>query len=181
MATSYYKSDFRGTVGGGGGSLPTISTDLDSVRAFQFEVQFTGFGPNTKTATLAAKKVTAVAMTNEPIVVDRVNDKVYYPGKTTPEEITVTFDNLYLSKINKSLWNWFTKTYDPGTGALGDADSVKSSKMDIVMLNNKLQPVTSARLIGVFPTKYSLSEFQYSENQFHTIEVTFRFDYMDVG
>ena len=181
MAKTFYKSDFRGSITGGGASLPSISTDLDSVRAFQFEVQFTGFGADTKTATLAAKKVSAAAMTNEPIVVDRVNDKVYYPGKTTPEEITVTFDNLYLKKINQSLWEWFTRTYDPQTGALGDASKVKASKMEIVMLNNKLQPVTSAMMIGCFPVKYSLSEFQYSENQFHTIEVTFRFDYMDVG
>ena len=179
MPSSYYKSDFRGTITGGGATLPAISTDLDSVRAFQFEAQFTGFpGGNNKTATLAAKKVTAIAMTNEPIVVDRVNDKVYYPGKTTPEEVTITFDNIYKDKIHRALWDWFTGTYNPDTGNLGA--TIKKAKLTLVMLNNTLSPVGQAVMIGVFPVKYSLSEFQYSENQFHTIDVTFRFDYMDI-
>jgi hypothetical protein len=180
MATSYYQSEFRTSVGKGGSTVPQISTAIDSVRTFQFEVQFTN-SPAGQKATLAAKKVTAAAITNEPIVVDRINDKVYYPGKTTPEEITVTFDNLLSPAMSPKLFEWFKGTYDPETGKLAGAADAKNTTMSIVMLDGDMNPVSEAMFVGVFPTKFSLSEFQYSENQFHTVEVTFRFDYMDVG
>mgnify|MGYP003627341447 CR=1 FL=1 len=176
---SYYKSDFR--TGVGDGSLPAISTEIDSVRTFQFECHFNGLpagAGNERDLVLAAKKVGAIVMTSEDIVVQRANDKVYYPGKVTPEEVVITFDNIYLKETSKSLYNYFTGTYNPATGSLGNAADVKTGQVDIVMLNNDLDPHSTMSLIGVYPKKYSLSELQYAENQFHTIEVTFRFDYM---
>ena len=41
MATSYYKNKYGREFTPGQG-LPTISTDLDSVRAYQFEIHFFG-------------------------------------------------------------------------------------------------------------------------------------------
>tara|TARA_R110002020_G_scaffold59341_2_gene161843 strand:+ start:265 stop:816 length:552 start_codon:yes stop_codon:yes gene_type:complete len=181
MVNSYYKSDFRSGVTDG--HIPTISTDIDSVRAFQFEVHFTGIpgGAEPRDLTLAAKKVSAVTMTSEDIVVDRVNDKTYYPGKVTPEEVTVTFDNIYLKDTDKKLWDLFTQTYDPMTGALGDAQDIKIGKVEVVLLDNKLDPHSVLSMHGAYAKKYALSELQYSENQFNTIEVNFRFDYLDVA
>ena len=62
-----------------GTELPTISTDLDSVRAYQFEIRFTGLPAdigNFTDLTLAAKKISGLEISNEAIVVDRVNDKI---------------------------------------------------------------------------------------------------------
>lgn len=176
---SYYKNDFRSGVGDG--QLPAISTELEAIRTYQFEVHFNGLpagAGNERDLVLAAKKVNAVTITAEDIVVERANDKVYYPGKVTPEELVITFDNLYLKATSKSLYEYFTKTYDPRTGALGNAADVKTGQIDIVMLSNDLSPTQTVSAIGCYPKKYSLSEFQYSENQFHTLEVTFRFDYL---
>ena len=96
---SFYKQN-RGFTAGE--QLPKISTDIDSVRSYQFEVRFAGLPPTFEaegdTLTLAAKQVSPVNVGVEDIVVDRVNDKLYYPGKFTPENVTVTFDNLYIQR-----------------------------------------------------------------------------------
>jgi len=106
MATSYYKTKYGRTFTPGQG-LPVISTDLDSVRTYQFEIHFFGLPPevsNTADLTLAAKKVGGLEMKNEPITVERVNDRVHYPGKNTPGELTVDFDNLYLRETASDLF-----------------------------------------------------------------------------
>ena len=59
MATSYYKAKYDRNFTPGQG-LPTISTDLDSVRTYQFEIHFFGLPEdvtNQADLTLAAKKV----------------------------------------------------------------------------------------------------------------------------
>jgi hypothetical protein len=81
-------------------SLPNISQALDSVRAYQWEISFQlpstgveeagGIEPH---LTLAAKQVTAMGFTSEAIEVHRTNDKVFYPGKASPEEVTPYYGN----------------------------------------------------------------------------------------
>jgi hypothetical protein len=185
---SIYKGQ-RGFVPGQG--LPMVSTDLDSVRAYQFEVQFEGVPTGNNVVpddlTIAAKQVTQAGMTVEDIVIDRVNDKIYYPGKATPEEITVTFDNLYLKDTANTLWEWFQRTYDPLTGEMtklsppgaAGGNSFKANKMSILQLKNNMDPHTSVECYGVWVKAWKTAEFNYSTNEFHTIEVTFRYDFMD--
>jgi hypothetical protein len=125
-------------------------------------------------------------MATEPIVVDRVNDKLYYPGKVTPEEVTITFDNLYLKETANDLWEYFKTIYDPITGEMtknagpgGAPTTFKTNKVEIIQLDNALQPHSTIELYGVWPTKWSAAEFNYSINDFHTIDVTFRYDFMN--
>ena len=84
----------RGSAGALNSGLPVISEGLDSVRAYQFEMHFELPSivpdPNGK-LTLAAKQVTAAGFTTEDIEVNRVNDKVFYPGKAS-----ITFISLRL-------------------------------------------------------------------------------------
>ena len=47
-----------------------------------------------KPFTLAAKQVNGIGISVEDIPVHRVNDQVFYPGKPSTEEMTVTFDNV---------------------------------------------------------------------------------------
>ena len=189
MATSYYKTKYDRSFTPGQG-LPTISTDLDSVRTYQFEIHFFGLPENVTNQsdlTLAAKKVGGLEMKNEAITVDRVNDKVFYPGKTTPGELTVDFDNLYLRETSSDLFRYFRNTYDPITGEMtksaqpgGTAgQSFKADKVEIVMLDNTMTPHSTIELYGVYPTSWSASEFNYSQNQFHQLTVTFKYDFMN--
>jgi hypothetical protein len=104
-----------------GEGLPRVSTNLDSIRAYQFEVQFDGIprgNPADKTnLTLAAKQVSPIGMATESIEVRRINDLIKYPGQSKFEAVTITFDNLLLMNTSEVLWKWFKATsYDPITG-----------------------------------------------------------------
>jgi hypothetical protein len=188
--SSYYKTKYGRNFTPGQG-LPTVSTDLDSVRAYQFEIHFKGLPAditNVQDLTLAAKKISGMELKNEAIVVDRVNDKLHYPGKTTPQDLTVEFDNLYLRETASDLFRFFRHTYDPLTGEMtksaqpggGFGNTFKAEVAEIVMLDNTLQPHSVIELYGVYPTSWSASEFNYATNQFHTLTVTFKYDFMNV-
>lgn len=189
MASSYYKTKYGRNFTPGEG-LPTVSTELDSIRAYQFEIHFFGLPPditNESDLTLAAKKVSGLEMRNEPIVVDRVNDKLHYPGKTTPGELSVDFDNLYLRETASDLFRYFRKTYDPITGEMtqlaqpgGQAgQTFKVNKVEIVQLDNTLTPHSTVELYGVYPVSWQAAEFNYSQNQFHQLTVNFKYDFMN--
>jgi hypothetical protein len=190
MATSYYKTKYGRDFTPGQG-LPTVSTDLDSVRAYQFEAHFFGLPDditNVADLTLACKKVGGLEMRNEPIVVDRVNDKLHYPGKTNPGELTIDFDNLYLRETASDLYRFFRHTYDPLTGEMtksaqpggGAGNTFKADKLEIVQLDNTLTPHSTIELYGVYPTSWQAAEFNYSTNDFHMLTVNFKYDFMNV-
>lgn len=173
-----------------GRELPNISTDLDSVRAYSFEARFFGVPGAvgiSRDLTLAAKQVSQTGMTVEDIEVNRVNDKVFYPGKVTPEELVITFDNLLLKKTTPALWAWFKTIYDPTTGELtknaapqgANGGTFKSPKLEVIMLDGGINPTAVQSFFGVYPKSYKLAEFNSSTNDFHTIEVTFRYDFME--
>jgi hypothetical protein len=190
MATSYYKTKYGRDFTPGQG-LPTVSTDLDSVRAYQFEAHFFGLPEditNVPDLTLACKKVGGLEMRNEAIVVDRVNDKLHYPGKTNPGELTIDFDNLYLRETASDLYRYFRHTYDPLTGEMtksaqpggGAGNTFKADKLEIVQLDNTLTPHSTIELYGVYPTLWQAAEFNYATNDFHMLTVNFKYDFMNV-
>ena len=190
MATSYYKTKYDRKFTPGQG-LPTISTDLDSVRAYQFEIHFFGLPEDVtdeSDLTLAAKKVSGLEMKNEAIAVDRVNDKVFYPGKTTPGELSVDFDNLYLRETSADLYRYFRNIYDPITGEMTKSSqpggtagrSFKAERVEVVMLDNTMTPHSTIELYGVYPMSWAAAEFNYSTNSFHQLTVNFKYDFMNV-
>jgi len=168
---------------------PLISEGLDSVRAYQFEIQFSELPPALAANVpqdfiLAAKQVSQVGMTVEDIEVNRVNDKVFYPGKASPEELTVTFDNLYNRSVSEALWKWFSTIYDPTTGKFHTeiaqgANNTFKCNATIVHLDSRGQPLYETRLLGVYPKSWKTAEFNYSTNEFHTIELGLRYDFME--
>ena len=184
------KSKYQEKYGKRKDGIPEISSKLDSIRSFQFEVHFEGVPRDGKgdsdDLTLAAKQVSPVGFSVYDIEVFRVNDKVFYPGRPGPEEVTITFDNMYAKYPTHMLWAWFKSIYDPTSGELtkgikpgGDGASFKATSMDIIMLKNNVEPHSTVRLYGVYPKSWKTAEFNYATNDFHTLEVTFRYDFMD--
>jgi len=172
--------------------LPLISEGLDSVRAYQFEMHFdipevvraAGATIGEDFLTLGAKQVTAVGFSTEAIEVNRVNDKVFYPGKASPEELTVTFDNLYQPQIANLLWQWFSAIYDPtngkyNSGRTGALGGFKAQRATLVSLDPHGQPLMETRFFGVYPQAWKTAEYNYGQNDFHTIEMTFKYDFME--
>lgn len=189
MAQSYYKAKYGRNFEPGQG-LPVVSTDLDSIRAYQFEIHFFGLPEditNSQDLTLAAKKITGLEMSSEAIKVNRVNDTLHYPGRVTPGDLNVVFDNLYLRETASDLFRYFKHTYDPITGEMtkssqpggGAGNTFKANKVEIVMLDNTLVPHSTIELYGVYPSKWAATELNYQTNDFHTLEVTFKYDFMN--
>jgi hypothetical protein len=190
MVESIYKNDFRANFTPGK-TLPKVSTQLDSVRAYQFECRFYGLPAalvgSQQDLTLAAKQVSPVGVTSDDIVVERVNDRLYYPGKASMDELTVTFDNLYLKNTSPTLWEWYKTIYDPLSGDMTKLSApggpgnrtFKANKLTIIQLDNTRTPHAYTELYGVYPKAVRFSEMNYSTNEFSTLEVTFRYDFMD--
>jgi len=192
----YRSSDLGRTINKDGQELPTISEGLNSVRTYSFECHFElpdGVleGKGDPFLTLAAKQVSNIGMTAEDIEVHRVNDRVFYPGKVSPDEVTITFDNLYQKKVSNTLWNWFKSIYNPLTGELMENISTslgteprgdfKARELKLYHLDPHGKPLMTTKLFGVYPKSWKTAEFNYSNNDFHTIEMSFRFDFMDHG
>jgi hypothetical protein len=170
---------------------PLISKNLDSVRTYQWEIHFDGVPlavngpvPKFKPLTLAAKSVSQIGYQVEDIEVHRVNDKVFYPGKASPDELTVVFDNLYQPQIAQRLYQWFQTVYNPVTGVQGVTSSSESPRdtyykdnATVLLLDGAGNAVGGTKLYGLYPKSWKLAELKYaSTNEFHTVEMKFRYD-----
>jgi len=181
---------------GGSSRLPKLSTALDSVRAYQFELQF--FFPRQiqqrnitglRDLNIAVKQVAATGIKVEDIEVNRLNDKYYYPGKPSMEELSVTFDNIYKTKAGAALFQWFRAcTYDPVfgyqtpiTGGYTGLNSFKAEKVRLIQYDGTLTPFAYVDFIGVYPKSMQIGEHNYSTSDFHTLNVNFRYDFIDLS
>lgn len=179
-------------------SLPLISEKLNSIRAYGFECRFhlpqfgtdifAGLGADDSAFTLAAKQVTVPGHTVQEITVNRLNDTVYYPGKIQKEDLKITFDDLYQPMISVALYNWFKKIYDPMTGIMaGQTRSQTQNQntsnfkatLEIVALDGAGVPVTSTLYYGLWPKQWKAADFNYGTNEFHTIEMSFAYDFVE--
>jgi len=172
----------------------------DSYRAYSWLIRINGISGATgaimdslgisdpdNVLTLAAKQVGQIGYSVEDIFVNRVNDKFYYPGRPSMEDTVVTFDNLLKGDVAKALFDWMRTTYDPIQGVhsysvVGGATHKRT--VDIVQLDNQRNPKMVTRLYGCYPKNWRLAEFNYGTNDFHTLEVTLRYDvvgYFRVG
>lgn len=181
--TSQYQTTFRNKDDLNQG-LPIISSQLDSVRAYMFEVQFQG--NDGQTLTLAAKTVGNTGISVEDIEVRRLNDQIWFPGAVKNEELTITFDNLYVRKAASALWEKFRNIYDPMTGNAtrlsrpsGEQESFKMPKLVVLELDNNRNPHASVEFYGAYPKSVKFSEKNYATSEFATIEVAFRYDFMN--
>jgi|TARA_R110001583_G_scaffold26509_6_gene95404 hypothetical protein len=181
MANSYYATQTNRTLILG--KSPGLSHSLESYRQYQWEVEIeTGQSGDNSVLTLAAKSVTPIQMQSEDIVAHRVNDRYYYPGLVAPEEVTITFDNLVEGQLAEQLFDWFSTVYDPVHGVFtpemlqGKGEFKRNIK--IFQLDNTGFPVKHIHLFGAYPKVWKINDFTYGENNFHTIDVTLRFDFV---
>jgi hypothetical protein len=189
MATFYNSADHGRTISKGNmADMAKFSTQLDSIRPYQWEIEFQipqGLDVPPKLLTVAAKQVSEIGYTVEDIEVHRVNDRYYYPGKATPEEVTITFDNLKCDPMGgqkmalAELYSYVQRTYDPMTGVFGDVKNLVKTNMKIHQLDEDLTPLASVTLFGAYPKSYKTAEYNYATaTDFHTLTVSFRYDFM---
>ena len=171
-------------------NLPVVSTDLDSVRTYQFEVLF-DLGNVSDTAgtviyerqlTLAAKQVTGLSYAFKDIEVHRMNDLVYYPGKIQQEEVTVTFDNLLELSPGRQFYEYLATVFDMRTGFYRSTTLQNAGKasMEILEFDGAGNIRNRIQLVGVYPKSFTKGEKNYSTSEFDTFEVKFRYDFMNI-
>lgn len=179
------RSQFDPQVGSAKG-LPTLTSNLDSIRVYNWEVNFNGANAFNPTAanealTLAAKRVQSAGHSVEDIPVRRLNDLYHYPGAANNKELIITFDHLLYEKPVETLYNWFRNgSYNIRNGVVANARESKIHSIDILYYDNTktIQNVTS--YYGVFVAAFEPGEHNYSTaNDFHTFDVTFRYDFME--
>jgi len=133
------------------------------------------------TLAMAVKSVGQLGYTSEAITVDRVNDKFYYPGKVSVEETILTFDDMIRGDAAKLLFSWMRTTYDPIFGTHSapviPGDQFKRT-LELVQLDHNRQPKLVVKLYGAWPKSWKLAEYNYSTNEFHTIEVAVQYDFI---
>jgi hypothetical protein len=179
----------------GGQKLPVISTELDSVRSYQWEVQFdisdieplgaVEGGPaamNSNTLTLACKQITGLSYAFKDIEVHRMNDLVYYPGKVTHEEVTMTFDNLLQDSPGRQFYEYLATVFDMRTGFYPNNTSGRSYKrtLKIFEFDGAGNMVNVIELKGAYPKSFTKGEKNYAQSEFDTFEVKFRYDFMNL-
>jgi hypothetical protein len=185
--TSYYANNLQRNLNDSEG-LPVISQDLDSIRAYQWEITF--FPPAeveiplgfSKPLTLAAKQVNGMTVSVEDIPVNRVNDVTYYPGRPSMGELEVTFDNLLKTKTGWQLYKYFQSVYDPATGEFTStfltSPGAFKTTAEVLELNGQMEPVSMVKLVGLYPKAFNKAEKNYATNEFDTVSVTFRYDFL---
>ena len=175
-----------GTIDG----LPLLSHKLDSIRTYNWEVQFNGTfienpvittQPVSEALTLGAKKVQAAGHSVEDIPVRRLNDLYHYPGAANSKELIITFDHLLYGAPVAALYNWFRNgSYNVKTGVVNNASNAKKHSIDVMYYDNRKEVISVTTYYGVFVAAFEPGEHNYSTaNDFHTFDVTFRYDFMD--
>lgn len=192
----FISSDLNRSINREGRDLPTLSEGLNSVRTYSWEIHFeippgVAEGGGDPFLTLAAKQVSNLGYASEVIEVSRVNDTVYYPGKAKADSFSVTFDNLYQKKVANTLWSWFKTIYNPLTGemienvttdlGLEPRGNFKAREAKLYHLDPQGKPLMTTKLFGVYPRAWKTAEMNYTTNDFHTIEMEFRYDFLDHG
>ena len=160
--------------------MPLVSTKADARRSYEWEVEFKLPALQSAaldTFNLAAKKVSGSGFKVDKIQVDRVNDKTFYAGKATPDELTVVFDNLKNDDVLAKLYETMKSSYDPNTGVFSGVDEYKGL-LNVIQLNEIRDPVGESRYVGAFMTSWKPSDFDYAQNEFHTITCTFSYDFV---
>ena len=171
-------------------ALPNLSTQLDSIRTYQFEVTFHEIqelvnaagvttGGVARSLTLACKAVSEISMEVATIEASRLNDKFYYPGKPTVKEVTFTFDNIKNTNAGAALYAWMQSIYDPlsGTFQSGNAAGKFKTTIDVVEVDSKGNAVSYTRLIGCFPKSWQEATRDYAGSEgFHTLQLVVSVD-----
>jgi hypothetical protein len=185
-------SDYRGAINAESPTPLKISTSLDAIRSYQFEVDFRNIPAlgdyKEGDLQIGVNKVTAYGPKIDMVEIHRVNDIVKYPGKMKFEGLSITFDNQLLIPQYAHLWEYIKSVfnpltgqyYTPATGARSIA-SIKTSKIIVRQLSGQNTPISETTFWGVFPMEYAIAEQKYSEsNTVNTIDVKFSFDTMDI-
>ena len=117
-----------------------------------------------------------------------MKDKVFYPGKISQDELTITFDNLLrggvyqnsLQTTGATCLDLLSRVWDMSTGE--GLVNINSAKRPITLkefdIYGNIRQVYE--VIGAYPKSWTKGEKNYATSEFDTVEVKFRWDFLRV-
>ena len=127
-------------------------------RTNHFEVIFEGFDEDV--FPLAVTSVSLPTTSNDPIELPYGNSKVKVAGQASFDDASLVVNDYIVADIEKQLWAWRKKVFDPETMKVGWAEDYKrNGRLYQYGPDGTIQRVW--RLIGCWPTGLESSEFNY--------------------
>jgi len=113
------------------------------------------------------------------ITVDYINNKFYFPGKWTWNEVEMSFNDYFGSNVSQELYKWFKASFNPSTGEQPMAEGLKKT-ISIITLGPDGEEIEKWHLKGAWPKKFEWGDgLDYSSDDPRTMTVSFRYDYAE--
>lgn len=126
-------------------------------RTNNFEVVFEGLSED---ITLSVASFSLANITNDPIEIPYGNSKVKVAGQASFDDASLVVNDYIVADIEKQLWAWRKKVFDPETMKVGWAEDYKrNGRLYQYGPDGTVQRVW--RLIGCWPTGLESPEFNY--------------------
>ena len=111
------------------------------------------------------------------IEVDYINQKYYFPGKWSWDEIEMSLRDFTGKSTAQAIYDWWkANMYNPDTGKQGYGNVVKKS-VEIILMSPAGEDLEKWILTGAFPIKVDWGDdLDYKEEGERTLNVTWRYD-----
>ena len=109
---------------------------------------------------LACESTGLPTISNDPIELSHGNSKVKVAGQATVDDVSVVVKDFITPDIEKLLWQWRLKVYNPETGKVGWAQNYKHDAK-IIQYGPNGEVKRTWQLKGCWPTSLDLGELNY--------------------
>lgn len=179
-----------------------VSLSMNSLSSYEpmrknwFIVQFEGLGDNNNDAlTIACKTCDIPSLTTTDNVIDRLNDKVYTPGKSEYGTISIAFNEYIKDSLKDSagndagegsnrksageiLYGWQQSIHNVKSGVQGAKKQI-AHNIAIVQIDGAGNAVRVWNVYKAWPTVVEFDNLDSSTGDIQSVSATFRFDWAE--
>jgi len=115
------------------------------------------------------------------ITVDYINNKFYFPGKWTWNEVEMTFNDYIKNSVAEKLYTWFRACFNPTGGEMPFSSEIKKD-VYIILLSPTGEDIETWTLKGAWPKKFDWGDgLDYSSDDVREVTIGFRYDYAELA
>lgn len=152
---------------GGGGYEPQ--------RAYNFEIDITGFPGDTEALKFAIQNFTPPGANNDPIDLPYLNEVVYVAGQGRWDTADVMVRDFVDKTVYKDLTEWKKLVHDPQSGNIGFASDYKKEG-DVYLIDPKGGGDRLYHMVGLWPTTLRGDSLDYGAGSVYNISMTLSVD-----
>lgn len=153
----------------------SVASTYEVQRTNNFRIIFDGTIDPNAYIELACTSTGLPTISNEPIELAHGNSSVKVAGKASVDDISVTVKDFIESDIEKILWDWRLKVYNPETGKVGWASNYKKDAT-IVQYGPNGEHLRKWQLKGVWPQSLDLGELSYEDSSAKAVTMNLSVD-----